>query len=70
MPNPKLAKDRAPSGNANPGLTPMNSFPRIAADPNGAIYLTFRTPVPGHAVVRGSLVRRLARGVLARVRDG
>ena len=27
----------------------MNSFPRIAADPNGAIYLTYRTPVPGQS---------------------
>src|SRR5262249_38494600 len=27
----------------------LNSFPRLAADPSGSIYLAFRTPVEGHS---------------------
>ena len=51
MPNPDLARDRQPSGGAVPPPLPKNSFPRVAADPGGAVYLTFRTPMGG----RGAL---------------
>ena len=27
-----------------------NSFPRIATDPSGAVYLTYRTPMQGHGL--------------------
>jgi hypothetical protein len=49
LPNPDLASQRAPSGTPQPPPLPMNSFPRIAADPNGAVYLAFRSPVPGQS---------------------
>jgi hypothetical protein len=47
LPDPSLAAD---PGNASPAAPPLplNSFPRLAADPSGSIYLTFRTPVEGH----------------------
>jgi hypothetical protein len=44
LPNPALAEKRAPSATPQPGPLPMNSFPRIATDPEGAIYVAFRTP--------------------------
>jgi hypothetical protein len=47
LPDPKLAASRAPSLTPQPPPLPKNSFPRIAADANGAVYLTFRTPVAG-----------------------
>jgi hypothetical protein len=47
LPNPTLASNRQPNQNPVPPAMPMNSFPRVAADPEGAVYLTFRTPMPG-----------------------
>jgi hypothetical protein len=47
LPDPAIAARRAPSANSQPPQLPMNSFPRIATDPHGAIYLTYRTPVSG-----------------------
>jgi hypothetical protein len=41
-------------GGANPmPPAPLNSFPRLAADPNGMVYLAFRTPVAGRSPVGG-----------------
>jgi hypothetical protein len=47
LPNAKLASERTPSGTPQPPPLPKNSFPRIAADSEGAIYLAFRTPTTG-----------------------
>ncbi len=51
MPNPQLSPNRKPSGAPALPPVPLNSFPKIAADPGGGIYLTYRTPLPG----RGAL---------------
>ncbi|MBI3679499.1 MAG: hypothetical protein HY235_03800 [Acidobacteria bacterium] len=49
LPNPELFKLRPPSGTPQPPALPMNSFPRLAADPGGLLYLSFRAPVPGRS---------------------
>jgi hypothetical protein len=49
LPDPNTAKVRAPSQTSRLIAGPLNSFPRIAADPNGTVYLAFRTPRPGRA---------------------
>ena len=46
-PDPSLANNRAPNGDV--GFTakldgPKNTFPRLATDPDGTVYLTFREP--------------------------
>ena len=51
LPNPQIAANRAPSAGSQPPPLPKNSFPRIATDPSGAVYLAFRTPMGG----RGAL---------------
>nr|MCU0244934.1 hypothetical protein [Bryobacter sp.] len=43
LPNPELAKRRAPSGTPQPGPNLKNSFPRIAVDGQGMVYLALRT---------------------------
>src|SRR5260370_16759152 len=43
MPNPAIAASRAPNGNSQPPAMPLNSFPRLAADSEGTVYLAFRT---------------------------
>jgi len=47
LPNPQLAAQRQPSGGPQPPPLPKNSFPRVAADANGVVYLTYRTPIAG-----------------------
>jgi len=42
-PDPTLYTRRAPSGTPQPGPNPRNSFPRLAVDPSGFVYLTYRT---------------------------
>ncbi|MEO7649074.1 MAG: hypothetical protein ABIZ80_01280, partial [Bryobacteraceae bacterium] len=42
LPNPALATNRAPSATPQVGPLPLNSFPRIATDSDGAVYLAFR----------------------------
>jgi hypothetical protein len=49
LPDPSTAKNREPSRPAQLATLPLNSFPRIAADPDGTIYLGFRTPTPGRS---------------------
>ena len=51
LPNPQIAANRQPSGGSLPPPLPKNSFPRIAADPSGAVYLAFRTPMAGRGAV-------------------
>jgi hypothetical protein len=50
LPDPSLAAD---PGNASPAAPPLplNSFPRLASDASGSIYLSFRTPVDGHSAM-------------------
>jgi hypothetical protein len=43
MPNPAIAASRAPSAAAQPPPLPLNSFPRLATDSEGTMYLAFRT---------------------------
>ncbi len=47
LPDARLAGQRPASGTPQTGPTPLNAFPRLAADPNGVVYLTFRTPSAG-----------------------
>jgi hypothetical protein len=43
MPDPALASQRAPSQTPQPPPMPLNSFPRLATDSGGTVYLVFRT---------------------------
>ena len=43
LPNPELAAKRAPSATPQPPPLPLNSFPRIAVDGEGTVYLAVRT---------------------------
>ena len=43
QPNPELARQRAPSATPQPPPLPLNSFPRLAVDPGGTVYLAFRS---------------------------
>jgi hypothetical protein len=49
LPDPDLYKRRAASATPQPPPLPMNSFPRLATDTQGAVYLTYRTPVIGRS---------------------
>ena len=42
QPDPTLAAKRAPTANIGPPVGPRNSFPRIATDAEGTVYLAFR----------------------------
>jgi hypothetical protein len=42
QPDPTLVQKRAPNQNIGPPLGPRNSFPRLATDPDGTVYLAFR----------------------------
>ncbi|MBK5290268.1 MAG: hypothetical protein JJE04_01055, partial [Acidobacteriia bacterium] len=42
FPNPNLASQRAPSATPQPPVLPRNSFPRLAVDGNGTVYLAYR----------------------------
>jgi hypothetical protein len=46
QPDSKLAGAREPSRTPLPPARPMNSYPRLAADRGGRIWLAFRTPHP------------------------
>jgi hypothetical protein len=43
MPNPAIAASRPPNGNSQPPRLPLNSFPRLATDSDGTVYLAFRS---------------------------
>jgi len=43
FPNPELWKNRVPSAPSQPPPLPLNSFPRLAVDPSGTVFLAFRT---------------------------
>jgi hypothetical protein len=51
LPDPQTAATRQPNGGARMAGLPLNSFPRIATDPNGTVYLAFRTRHPGRSGV-------------------
>jgi hypothetical protein len=42
QPDPTLAQKRAPNAGVGPAAGPRNSFPRLATDPDGTVYLAFR----------------------------
>lgn len=42
MPDPALASQRQPGATTQPPPLPLNSFPRLAADSEGTVYLAFR----------------------------
>ena len=50
-PDATLAARRAPSATPQPGPNPRNSFPRLAVDPAGFVYLTYRTSDGGRSSV-------------------
>ena len=50
-PDPGLAQKRAPSATPQPGPNARNSFPRVAVDPAGFVYLTYRTSDGGRSNV-------------------
>jgi len=47
QPNPELAQKRAPNVTALPPPLPLNSFPRLAVDAGGTVYLAFRATTMG-----------------------
>jgi len=47
QPNPELAQKRAPSATPQPPPLPLNSFPRLAVDAAGTVYLAFRSATTG-----------------------
>jgi hypothetical protein len=46
QPDPQIAATRAPNGYPKPPALPLNSYPRVAADAGGRIWLAYRTPHP------------------------
>ena len=42
QPNPRLAANRRPNAGPQPPPLPLNSFPRLTVDSDGAVYLAFR----------------------------
>ena len=51
LPDPTLAKNRAPSATPQPGPTPRNSFPRLTTDSKGGLFLAFRTSGAGRSPI-------------------
>jgi hypothetical protein len=51
LPDPELASQRAPGATPQPGPLPRSSFPRLAVDPAGTIYLAFRSSAGGRSPV-------------------
>lgn len=47
QPDPTLSQKRQPNGGIGPPAGPKNSFPRLATDPDGTVYLAFREPAGG-----------------------
>ncbi len=45
VPDPTLAQNRQPGNGVGPGAGPRNTFPRLATDSDGTVYLAFRQPV-------------------------
>jgi len=46
QPNPALARNRGPGATPQPPPLPKNSFPRLAAGPDGHLFLAYRTGTP------------------------
>ena len=44
QPNPEIARNRRPNQSALPPPLAQNSFPRLAIDPAGTVFLAFRAP--------------------------
>jgi hypothetical protein len=45
QPDPALAQNRTPNNGVGGGAAPRTSFPRLATDPAGTVYLAFRRPI-------------------------
>src|ERR1035437_11047400 len=45
QPDATLSAKRTPNNGVGPPSGPKNSFPRLATDPDGTVYLAFRTLV-------------------------
>lgn len=61
LPNPELVKLRPASGTPQPPPLPMNSFPRIAADGEGGVYLSFRTSTNVRGTMGTTWISHVAR---------
>jgi hypothetical protein len=59
IPNPELAANRQPNANPQPPPLPSNSFPKVATDARGTVYLSYRSPMMG----RGALGSAWNQGV-------
>ena len=46
QPDPDIARTRRPNQASAPPPRPLNSYPRLLADPGGRIWLAYRTPQP------------------------
>lgn len=45
QPDPTLAQNRLPNDNAGIPASPKNTFPRLATDSDGTVYLAYRRPI-------------------------
>lgn len=53
QPNPAMAQNRTPNNGVGGGAAPRTSFPRIATDPDGTVYLAFRRPMSSLGISTG-----------------
>ncbi|MBS1827757.1 MAG: hypothetical protein JST93_20770 [Acidobacteria bacterium] len=61
MPNPELVKLRQPSATPQPPPMPMNSFPRLAADGDGGVYLSYRATTAARGPMGTTWMQEVAR---------
>jgi hypothetical protein len=60
QPNPALAQNRTPNNGVGGGAAPRTSFPRLATDPDGTVYLAFRRPMSSVGISLGSFTGQSA----------
>ncbi|MBL8218310.1 MAG: hypothetical protein JNL62_03740, partial [Bryobacterales bacterium] len=61
LPNPELVKLRQPSATPQPPPLPMNSFPRLAADGDGGVYLSYRAATNARGPMGSTWLQQVAR---------
>ncbi|MBL8173783.1 MAG: hypothetical protein JNK48_03890 [Bryobacterales bacterium] len=61
LPNPDLVKLRQPSATPQPPPLPMNSFPRLAADGDGGVYLSYRAATNARGPMGTTWLQQIAR---------
>jgi hypothetical protein len=54
QPDPSLAANRTANNGVGGGATPLLSFPRLATDPDGTVYLAWRRPISSVGVSTSS----------------